>query len=248
MLNKKDKLDYMIAIAAMKCAEDDAKALESLDVSDVEFDKSYYKKRDRIIRQYKRKPFVKALKVFMVRAAIIVMALMSAAFLLIGCVPELRRAVYNAIVEWYDEYITIRYDGNKGTESETTDTEAPTESESQLPPPTKIEEVRKPRNLPEGVWGDVLAETKSKTNIDYYYNEEYLFSFSQTIIDENDKYVDNEDVNVNYIDINGNVASLIEHTDKQEIYIYWNDQEYFYQLFTTSCSREELINYARSVE
>ena len=249
MHNKSDKLDHLIALAAMNCAEEEAKEFKKLDTSNVEFDSSYYKKRKQIINKCKRRPAARLTKMFAIRVAAALMILITIGCVTIGCVPEWREAIFNAIVEWYDDCFAIRYENPEGQERET-DPEKQTspETEAEIVVPTYIEEIRKPKNLPEGVWEDVLAATQTTINIDYYFNEEYLFSFSQLLLKPHDNYIDNEDGDVSYAKINGYDATVVDYTNKNEIYIFWSDGEYSYHIASTECDVETLIKYAESVK
>ena len=250
MRNNQDKLDYMIALAAMKCAEEDAKAFNDLDTSDVVFDASYYKKRKKIINKYKRGPAMKTTGQVLIRLAAAIMIIVTLSVVLIGCVPGLRKAIYDAIVGWYNEYFTVRYENPDGYEKETRHS-GPLETESaavEVIAPTYIEEVRKPSNLPEGVWEDVLSENNTQITIDYYKGDEYLFSFTQGVLKPNDKYVDNDDINIKDIVINGKNAKVLEYINKKEISIIWNDDDYSYHIFSTECNLETLLKYAESVK
>ncbi len=230
----------------MKCADEEADELNSLDTSSVSFDPSYYKKRSKIIRQYKYKQTGR--RSIAVRLAVAIAAALILMTLLIGCVPRLREAIYNAIVEWYNECFSVRYEDPDGKEKETGyEEESTTEAES-IVAPTYIKNVRKPTDLPEGVWEDVLSENNTQITIDYYMGDEYLFSFVQSILKPIDKYVDSEDINVTYIDINGNNATVVEHTGKKEISIIWSDSEYSYYIFSTECDLDALVQYAKSVK
>lgn len=246
MLNNSDKFDHLIALAAMKCTEEEAGELKSLDTSSVSFDPSYYRKRNKFIRQYKHKSIGR--RSIAIRLAVAIAAALILMSLLIGCVPKLREAIYNAIVEWYNECFSVRYEDPDGKEKETGyEEESTTEAESVVAP-TYIKNVRKPSDLPEGVWEDVIIENNTQITIDYYMGDEYLFSFIQVVMKPNDKYVDNDEVNVKYIDINGNNATVIEYIDKKEISIIWSDSEYSYQIFSTECDLPTLIEYAKSVK
>jgi len=166
-------------------------------------------------------------------------------------VPEWREAIFNAIVEWYDDCFAVRYENPEGNEKETGHKEESTsepETEEMISVPTYIETIRKPTNLPEGVWEDVLAQTRTGNNSDYYLNDQYLFSFSQILLKPLDDYIDNEDANVTRANINGYDATVVEYVDKSEIYILWSDGEYSYQIFSTECDVETLIRYAESVK
>ena len=240
MWNNADKFDHLISLAALKCTEEEAKKLNESDTSDVEFGKSYYRKRSRIIRKYRggyKASVFAVMAVKLAAAAVIIVALLA---VLIGCVPGLRQAIYDAVIEWYEEYLSIRFDGSGIPEKET--------EEDDGTPPTCIEEHHKPTNLPEGVWEDVLINTDYEITIDYYMGEEYLFSFSQLLLDTNGISFDNEGATVTYAVINGNNATVIEYETNSTICIVWNDEEYIYLLTTEVFELEELMHYAKSVK
>ena len=245
MTTRNDKFDYLISLAAVECMNDDAEKVRSLDVSNVTFDKYYYRKKRRVLRKYDSMPFAKGFRSFAVKAAVIVMAILSSAVILISCVPNLREAIFDAIVEWYDNYITIHYDPS---ESNTDSDHGESTSGEAVKVPTCIEEVRKPRNLPEGVWEDVLVQNTAKTNIDYYKNDIWLFSFSQLVLTADDKYLDNENAQISYIDINGSLATIIQYEEKNEIHLIWTDGKYYYYMISNICDIKELTGFAESVE
>jgi hypothetical protein len=68
------------------------------------------------------------------------------------------------------------------------------------------------------------------------------------ILDPSNKYVDNEDVDVTHIKINGNDATVVERIDNKDIDIFWNDSEYSYHIFSTECDLDILVEYAESVK
>lgn len=249
MQNNSDKFDHLIALAATKCLDEEAKTLKEMDVSDVEFDEAYYRKRKKIINKTKRRATLSFRKTVAVRVAAAVMIIVMSVCLLIGCVPRWRQAIYEAIVKWYDDCFTVRYEDHNGKAAETRNTEVSvTDPEEVIVVPTHIEEIRKPTGLPEGVWEDVVLQNYAMISTDYYFNEEYLFSFTQRLLEPNDNRVDNEEVNVTYIKINGNDATAVEYVNKEERYILWNDGEYSYYIVSTECNFETLIGYAESVK
>lgn len=252
MQNKSDKFDHLIALAAMKCLDEEAKALKETDVSDVKFDDSYYRKRSRVISKCKRRSTFKGAKRVAVRLAVAVLITLALTCALIGCVPKWREAIYGAIVRWYEDCFTVSYEEPDGKPKETTYFEEIEETTSNTDSikdsPTYIEEIRKPTGLPEGAWEDFVLQNNTTISIDYYFNEEYLFSFTQRLLKPNDNFVDNEDVNVTYIKINGNDATVVEYVNKKEIYVLWSDTEYSYYIISTECDLEALIEYAESVK
>ena len=249
MQNNSDKFDHLISLSAIKCAEEDAEKLNALDTSNVVFDSSYYRKRNKIINKYRRAPAIKSTKSVILRLAAAIMIVIMLSCVLIGCVPGLRKAIFDAIVKWYDNYIAVSYNSEDGQEDETGyEEESTSQINADVVVPTYIEDERKPTDLPEGVWEDWVTKNNTTINVDYYYDEDYLFSFSQMLLKPNDYHIDSEDVDVTYIKINGNNAMVVESVYEEEIYIFWNDSEYSYQMFSTGCNLETLIRYAESVK
>ena len=250
MWSDSDKFDHLIALAAMKCAEEDAQALRDMDAKTVSFDELYCRKRSKMIRKHKRIPHSRStFKAVVVRVAVAIVITLALAALLAGCVTALRQAIYDAIVEYYDEYFAIRYEISDVQEKETGYVEeSVTQTEAEIIVPTFIEKIRKPTSLPEGAWEDEIINKNTKISVDYYVGEEYLFSFTQFLLNPSDKYVDNEDSIVTYMSVNGNDATIVEYEEKKEKIILWSDGKYSYQIFSTELSIEELLEYAKSVK
>ena len=161
-----------------------------------------------------------------------------------------------AILEWYDNYFAVTYEDPDAPPAETRypetnegdSTTNATEPEETKPVPTYIEEVRKPRNLPDGVWEDVVMQTKTVVNVDYYFGDEYLLSFTQRVLKSNDKKFDNDGAEVTHIKINESDATVVEYANKEETYVIWSDGEYMYYIISTDCNIEMLIQYAENVK
>ncbi|MBR2388514.1 MAG: DUF4367 domain-containing protein [Clostridia bacterium] len=249
MQNNSDKFDHLISLSAIKCTEEDAEKLNELDTSDVVFDPSYYKKRNKIINKYRRAPSLKSTKSVMLRLAAAIMIVIMIGGALIGCVPSLRKAIFDAIVKWYDRFVTVSYDNEEGREKETGyEEESTLQIDADPVVPKSIENIRKPRDLPEGVWEDLVIQSSTGLEIDYYRNEDYLFSFSQMLLKPNDNRVDNEDVDITYVKINSNDGTVVEYENKKEIILFWCDGEYSYRIVAAECDFETLIKYAESVK
>lgn len=269
--NKTDKLDLLIALAARDAAQDDLDMLASLDTSTVVFDKDYERKKRATINQICSRPNIRKLKYVGVRVAVALLSLILLAALVIGCVPPVRDAFIEAVVEWYDNYFTIRFETpnnpqNGGiadtdeTESQTYDTETSTtdETESQTvetteettakEPPKTIETIRKPTALPEGIEEDMYLANDSLVGIDYYLNGEYVIAFSQHLLENSDKYYDSDSATITEIRVNNYPSMLIEFTDKSEIAILWNDEEYIYMILSEFYDAEQLLVFAESVK
>lgn len=250
----RDKLDYLICIAAARCYDDDAEKLDSVETSSVVFSRSYENKKRRIIRQYKNKDRNIKLKKIALRAAICALLIMSMAFITVMAIESLRDAVFETIIEWYDDYFTIRFKtptsaptDNNGTENGKT--EAPTEGKAPvITPPVSIEEVRKPTYLPDGVEEDLVVQNKSAVITDYYIGDTLCFSLSQKTVESSDKYINNKENNIKEVSIGNIKGTLITYEDRNDIFLIWTDGEYIYELRTNFADVGELIRIAESIK
>ena len=170
----KDKLDYLIALASIGCGDDDVEWFNNLDTSTVVFDQSFYRIRDRKIRRYKRKPFVNAFKKVMSRVAVAILAIISAGTLAVAAIPSLREAVFGAIVEWYEDYLTINYEMPDDDTAETesvngaeTETKQDNETTEEIIAPKWKEEVKTPKYYQEGLIEDIVFKGKIQVIVDY---------------------------------------------------------------------------------
>lgn len=247
MLDNVDRFDHLIALAAMECTRDEASKFRELDTSSVSFDDDYYKKRRKMINKCRRRPAFNLSRAAAIKIAAALAIMITLTAIMIGCVPGLRHAIQKAIVEWYNEYFTVRYEDPSGDGMET-GYEEHTTGEAIQNAPTYIKNIRKPTNLPEGIIEDIVTETSTQIIIDYYVADEYLCSFAQSVLKSNNKYIDTEAANIQHIQINGNDAAVIEYQSQNEMYVFWSDGEYSYHLVSTECSVEMLIKYAESVK
>jgi hypothetical protein len=256
-----DKLDALISLTAKECGNDDVEMFNNLDTSKVSLDKRFYLKLRQIISKYKRTTVVLTFKKFLVRVAVALMALMSLGFLTIMATPDLREAIFEAVVEWYENYISIRYepvaDDTHGTDTtyESIDSTfvASSENESNVPvvvPPTKIENVMKPAYIPKDLEEEVVKSDISGLVIDYYKGNDLCYTYYQTVLNGHDKLFDNKNAKISEITINETIATLIEYNNSDDKNIVWNDGLYFYhiQVFESFISIEELLKIAESVQ
>ena len=256
-----DKLDILISLAAKDCGNDDVVMFDSLDKSRAFLDKRFYIKLRQIVNRKKHAPTIIVLKKCLVRVAVALMALMSLGFLTIMATPDLRDALFEAVVEWYDNYVSIRYEPIKDDTYEPDITEESTdvsltkspEEESSVPvivaPPTKIEIVMKPTYIPEGLEEELIVSNISTVVIDYYDGNDLCYTYNQILFRDNKKLLDNETIQIANTIINGYAASIVEHKNQNEKAIIWTDGLYYYQIITYSSkiSVEQLIIIASSV-
>ena len=237
-----DELDILIE-SAVEDSIDEFDEFGSLDISDVEFSPSYKRRRHKIIRRYKYAPVIATAKKICSRVAMFAGVILTAALITVMSVSALREAIIGAVIEWYNDYVSVRFE-----------TEAPTENIEAEPSETEepwevVMKARRPREIPEGVEEVVRANSLARVFIDYYSysNDAFWASYSQTLYNENNIYVDNEAVIIEKIDIHGYEAIIIQSSSKEEKALVWNDGIYVYRI-TTIGSIETLISLGESIE
>ncbi len=249
----KDKLDVLIALSAKECGNDDVEMFKNLDTSGVELSDGFYAKQRRLINRYKRRPVLIMFRKCLVRVAVALMALMSVGFLTVMAVPDLREAVFEAVVKWYENYVSIRFEPSGGENSDEPDTSLgsggtyePSGSDVAITSPTKIEKVMKPTYIPEGAEEDIVKDSKAGVVIDYYLGDDVVLSFLQTLYKDKDKLFDNK-ASVSYdIKVNGSNAVLLEF-ESNGLAIIWTDGDYYYYVYSIKLDIDELIRVASSV-
>lgn len=257
-----DKLDVLIALSAKDCGNDDIEIFRSLDTSDINLGKDFYAKQRRTINKYECKTTVTLLRKCLIRVAVALMALMSVGFLTVMAVSDLREAVFEAVVEWYDNYVSIRFEPSGGENNEPTDITSSTSSSTTtsssgingesdstntaITPPTTIEKVMKPTYIPEGAEEDIVKDSKAGIVIDYYLGDDVILSFIQTLYKDKDKLYDNK-ASISYdVDVNGYNAIALEF-ESGGWAIIWTNGAYYYYVHSAIFDIDELLKVASSV-
>ena len=251
-----DKLDLMIFLVAKDCGNDDVEMLDSLDTSEVVLDKHFYRKRDRIVAKQKHYPTILILKKGLLRIAVALLIIMSLGFTTVMAIAPLREALFEVVIEWYEDYLTIRYDpageGENNAEDGNGDDVVDNDDDSipnapAVTPPATIEEVRKPTYIPEGMIEDTVLQNKAMVYIDYYLNDELLYTFNQMLLSERDKYLDNVGVEVTTININGYEGIVFQSIETNGLSVVWSDNQYVYHVIAQTTDWEEIIIFCQSV-
>lgn len=236
-----DQMDALLALALKDAETEDPFA--DLDISSVEFSKAYQRQRKRNISRYKHASGLSSARKIRARVALAIACILAVCLIAVMSISAVRDAVLGAIIEWYDDYISVRFEteaegkDNMNTEAEEKNTEEPWQA---------VEKARKPTEIPEGIEEVILSNNKARVLIEYYAEEAWYATYRQTLLDDSNDHVDNEGVIIQYADINGQKAIIFEYTRKQEFVIIWNDGKYSYSI--ASCGTiDELLLIARSV-
>lgn len=230
---KNDKFDYLIAMAELDAKNDDVEIFESLDTSDVVLSNMIDGKIAKLIEKEcgnSRKNMTKVRRVLS-RVAVVALVIISVMFTAMMSVSAVRSAVWNAVVEWYDKYISVEY-----------------KPDIPSTPPAVIEDIRKPALLPTGAEEEVIVQNKSSYIAEYYVGDDLCLMFRQSLLDKGEINVDDETAKREDVK-NGNFTGVLFTYEKNDnIKIIWNDGEYTYTLTGYGIDSEILIMIARSVK
>ena len=173
-----DKLDLLIAWAARDCENDEAEKFKNIDTSGVVLSAGFYARKRRLIGRYKLRPALAVCRKCFVRVAVALMALMSIGFLTVMAIPNVRNAMFDAVVEWYENYVSVRFEAGGGDEPGGIASVDPDTTSASVTPPTKIEKIMKPTYVPQGAEEDIVLSNTIIVATDYYLGDDMVLSLS----------------------------------------------------------------------
>lgn len=231
MTERYDKLDCMLFAAAGGFCSEEVEKFMNLDVSDVPESARYVRKRKRMIAKQRHKPFFSACRRVARTVAVVLVIIFSLGFITVMSVSALRNAVFDVIVDWFENYVQVVFacDDDPGENAE-----------------LKIEDLKKITGLPEGVEEKIEYEYGKHYTVNYFLDGERICSLRQHIYWKNTTYIDNEGLIIEEITIDGHTAQLFE-TENGVTRLYWSDGVYSYIIVCFSESLD-IVELAKSVE
>jgi hypothetical protein len=256
-----DRLDAILALASVEYMKDAKKEFLTTTMN-VQASPEVRRKVMRKIRTEEHQPirqkFFRGIRIALV-ACLILASLALAACM---AIPTIREAIWRVVLEWNDDYVAIQFvpsDDPKYTNHTNalhTTTKAPEtttpepENEPDKPivtPPTSIEEVNVPSYMPAGYTTKSSLIDKFYTLNYYDANNALLIVYRQATIGSAPKG-DADTGIATEISINGLDAILISYTNEENVYnLYWQDNQYSYNIYGYFENYNELIRLATSV-
>ena len=231
-----DNLDYLIALSLNPIADETAKEFENIDDSGVVISKKTDRRIRKLIRKsakYSREKTAVVTpmpKRFLRRAAVAILVAVSLMFGGIMSISAVRKSLWKAITEWYNEFFSVNYEKGR----------------ARMTVPDKIEEIRKPRLLPQGVVESVAVDSLSQFLCDYYIDKNLVMTFSQKLLTKKTNLINGEDAEVSYISVNDNEAVLVQNKNGI-IVLDWTDGEYEYSIVGNGIGADIILLMAESV-
>jgi len=234
MNDKFDKLDALIMLAGDALIEEElAYAREVLD-PEIEISKRTDRRILRYIRHAQKKPGYHPVLDVMKRAAVIVLVIGTVLFASAMSIEAVREKFWNAIVEWYEDYIAVMF-VDDGTSDTMMDVEF---------------EVREPSYLPEGVVKGEQVVKKFSCRTIYTYRSQEIFLLEQLHKSTKGTKIDINECSISNITIDKYSGVLAEYNNNKQYYtIVWEDEKYYYTINsrTPTLNKDELIKIASSI-
>ena len=228
-----DRLDALIALSSRSLIDDEAEKFIELEPYQ-DISEKARRKAMHIIKRAERKkcshPAFHALKI----AAIACLICISLVFTACVSIPEVREAMWEAVVEWYDEYIAVRFRGN--------------DSQSGTSPhaPALIEEVNLPEYMPDG-YTTTAFRSKTLFSAEYYDSDgNYAFTYIQGTQEREILQIDTPKAPPKNVDINGNEGILV--IEDGIMAVVWQDSRYMYVIQGVFETQEDILKVCRSVK
>ena len=227
--DKKDKLDALILLAGDALVEKNL----NTDLTDgapvVNRPKSLDRKIARMIQHERRKPYNEVF-VILKQTAAVFLVVCTLILAMAMSVEAIREAFWNAVVEWFDKYISVVY-------------------ECEADPPDVIEEYKEPQLVPVGAERVVITKNKYVYLIDYKSGNNILFTFRQTLLDDKNRYYDNMITNISEFSINDNIGSVTINKNNRYTFC-WSDKKYLYEILfdKNKLDISTLIKIAESIQ
>lgn len=257
-----DKLDQLLALYTGRCVDDEAEYFLSVDVSGIEYNEEIKKRMLRYAfkrSRYERKRY--AVKVILVACLVA----MSVVFTACVSIPKIREAIWGAVIEWYDDHISVKFEEITEQTVETTRTTETSEdqlstemtgeaetsatTEEAVTPPKTIEQKAYIANLPEEYHAEEASSLSVSCTTNFYNeNNELRFCLFQTGMDDYLTRLDIENEKIVELRINENIALLLEDTEQTGIYtLLWTDGIYGYTLYGMFDSLYDMLEIASRV-
>ncbi len=231
-IKKFDKLDALIMLAGDVLIEKDVAYARALDTTG-----SIISKRvDRKIKQNIKIAFLshEYLRGWVVTKRVVAALLIACTILFASAmsIEAVRTNFWNAIVEWFDDYISLKF------------------IQPIIYSTKNTADFKEPAYLPDGYEVTDRFDTDYSNKITYYMNGAKALIYNQKVISSNETLIDNENCTIHDIEINGYLGVLAVYSDNTIYYtLTWKDQKYIYKIETYNfdLSEDELIKIAESV-
>lgn len=223
-----DTFDCILSAASAYCVHDEATSFLSADVSSIE-------ENPRLKRKILRSRHDGGLWHSVRIACLVLLICIALAFSACMCVPEIRRVIWNTVVEWYDDHMKISFENG-----ETQDTESNVQD---------IDQTVRLTYIPDSCHKGDETITSGYYFANYYDSaDNWKFYVTRSALEDAGWDADNESTVITELEINSYPAFLVEYTEDNGLYLLiWQDAQYSYTIYGYFDSTAELIRVAEGI-
>ncbi|MBO5849991.1 MAG: DUF4367 domain-containing protein [Paludibacteraceae bacterium] len=233
-MKKYNNFELLLHAAAEECVEEEAKEFLTQDTSKVEGKIINQKRVEKLIKKscrFHQKNY--RIRTLLAIAALLIVILVSTACL---SFTEIGQKAYNAVVGFFDKYISIDFEESPREDLSSEETETVVESET-LPPSAEL-----PSSIERKIYASYLPSTYNCTidgESEFYYllsyydlSNNWAFSVTQSTITNHSHFSDYEKQATEFINIRGNRAIVIKDETQTDFYtLHWRDLGYEYSIY-----------------
>ncbi len=227
-----NELDIVVRLAARRYMKREIERLENMDTSKMPetpgFDKKVRAAIRRDARKEKLKKVWKPVGHVAKTVGLVIIVGIVALFTTAMAIRPLRTAVWDAVVEWYEEYIVIHSSGSAEN-------------------PQTIEEIHFPTYVPEG-WS-ITVEAKSNAGIRYTLSdgEDRTIYVEQAVNgSSNEVSIDNTEVELTEILLNEQYPAQLAVYEDGMIILIW-ENTYRFGIISFGCGQDLVLQIAESI-
>ena len=210
--DKKDKLDALILLAGDVLVEKNLNT-DLLDGAPfVNRPKSLDRKIARMIQHERRKPYNEVF-VILKQTAAVFLVVCTLILAMAMSVEAVREAFWNAVVEWFDKYISVVY-------------------ECKADPPDMIEEYKEPQLVPVGAERVVVVKNAQYYIVEYHIDNTLLITYKQSVLKPKKHYYDHNVSDIMEVFINHKIGYFINYYDYYSL--CWTDNAYYFEILSYS--------------
>lgn len=188
MNNANDRLDCLIGLAMFDYAKEYEEEYDAIDTSGVVIDERFDRRIYKLIGKKEREPKIRKVRKISFRVAVAAMLIMSIMFLTMLLVSGIREAIWQVIVKWYDDHITVSFVQTPTVNGVTTDGTGNIHTDSGNG--TNEEQSANNAEIPGTVETPTLESTQSTNGVSGTENTESTENAENTEKVENDRFSD----------------------------------------------------------
>lgn len=227
---RKDRLDVLILLSGDTLVRENVELFRNTDTSATPCPRSLDRRIKRLIDREERAREYGSVLHTAKQCAAVFFAVCTLSLALLLSIDEVRAAVWDFIVEFYDDYLAVTF-----------------ESKAEIPKVLEVKEIDTGR---EDWEKEVELNTRDAYSAAYYENGKLVLSYLQMVVSDNEQWIDNENSVTEEVEVGNNSALLIFRVNRQTYSLSWSDGTYFYLLESDSpeISKEEMLSIAKTVK